>query len=117
MIREVLADMVTNPAIVSAVIASVVSILGYLGSRRKVEAEIEHEEAETDSITVASALTLIEPMQQRIMKLEARLDDLERRNRSSLLRIEHLEQGVKVLQRQVIDLGSEPAFKLPNDPH
>lgn len=97
---------VTNPAVISAVIAGVVSVITYTASRKKVNAE-------ADSVTVASALSLIGPMREQMVDLEERLHALEEVNVSQAARIRHLEKGVTLLQTQLVVLGETPVFVLP----
>ena len=103
--------MTTAVPILSAAAAILAALLTYLNTRRKVNAE-------ADSATVASALSLIQPMREELATLRARIDDLEARDKAKALRIDELESGVTVLQEQIRQLGHDPKWPIPaRHPH
>ena len=80
----------------------------------KAKAEAEDSAATAESKTVATALSLLPALRQRIDDLEARINDLEARDRAKTIRIDELEDGVKVLTAQVVELGHRPAWPPPS---
>lgn len=110
MILEALA----SPVAVAAFVSGVFALVTYLLSRRKVLAEANHVDAQAGAVTVSTAMDLMNSMKARLEQMESRLDELEEENRSQAKRIVHLEGGVRLLQGQLVELGADPAFRLPD---
>ncbi len=107
----------TTVALASSLIAGVSGFGGWLLNRRKVGSDERHQTADASSLTVAAALTLINPMKERLDTLEAegreyreRIEELEKRDRAKTRRINHLEEGVEALTDQVVELGDVPRW-------
>lgn len=110
--------------VVSGVITALVGVGGWLVQRRKAQAESGESYATAAATTVASALSLIEPMQRDIADLrrelvavnaradtlQERVNELEDRERENSAEIQHLSEGIDVLTKQVVELGKTPRW-------
>ena len=93
------------------------TLAGIWAARRKVEAETRHTDVDADSTTVATALSLIGPMRDRIQQLEEELikmRDMVDRMRDRIDELESHDRaktyGIGVLTRQITRLGATAAW-------
>jgi len=121
----------TELTLVSAAIGAITGFSGWRIQRRKVDSEEGHSTADAAAMTVASALSLIEPLQQQLSatrgELEAlqtqfhtamadmrsmvsRVDCLETAAEADRIEIDGLSEGVRVLTGQVKELGDTPRW-------
>jgi len=97
-------------SVITAFIAGSAAMVGVWFNRRQVASASNRADAEAADFTVKTALTLIEPLRERIEILEARVETLTRRVGSDEKRIKYLETGCDMLTDQVIDLGGTPVW-------
>ena len=111
--------------IITALIAAWVTAGGIYFSRRKNAAEAREAEADAAQTTVASALSLINPLRDRIVSLEGAISQLREEISSANARIDTLRQqvaderreitilqgGIAALEQQVTKLGAVPVFR------
>jgi len=95
-------------AIYSAAVASIVSGVGVAFQRRQTTAAVSEHEATAADITVETALSLIDPLRERVKTLEQKVDALSARCAADGIRITHREEGVATLTGQLLDLGHKP---------
>lgn len=102
------------PAILSAIIA-------WKDRRKRLAESLNEEGSAAEKVSLAWE-KLAEDLQQRIDKLEARLNksDEEQKNLNNRLnrqrkRINYLEDGVQILIKQLKALGVEPNFTLEDE--
>ena len=97
----------------TGIAALIVSLGTFLAQRRKFGAEAGRTDAETESITVATALSLLPDMRAEIETLRKRVDSLVARDEEKAKRIDDLEEGVRVLHEQIRQLGHTPIWPEP----
>jgi hypothetical protein len=94
----------------STVVPLIVALLALAGTLANLIVQRRKVNAETDSVTVATALSLLPDLRAEIERLKRRLDELEDSDHRKGVRIDDLEVGVRALTSQVIDLGHTPAW-------
>ena len=97
-------------SIITAFIAAFAAGLGVWFNRRQVAAVSHRADAEAADFTVKTALTLIEPLRERIEILESRVETLTRRIGQDEKEIKYLQVGCQMLTDQVIELGGTPVW-------
>jgi hypothetical protein len=99
------------PAIISG-IPAIISALAARKNKRKIKSESQVDEGNAaDKVTTAYE-RLVEDLQLRIDKMEARQNETDAKVERQGKRIRHLEHGVFLLISQVKSLGAEPVFDL-----
>lgn len=108
--------------VVVAALPGVAALIGVIVGYRKGVAERGKIEADHDEVVTRTALSLIEPLRQRVEDQRLRLDAQARRigqleSQVVQLRRENAElhEGVRVLCAQISDLGHKPRWR-PNGP-
>ena len=97
-------------AVVSAVVAAVVSIVGVIVNRRQTLASAAAQEATAADVTVSTALELLNPLRERVRVLEDKVEEMCREIRSEREAMAELRDGVEVLTNQLIEAGHQPAW-------
>jgi flagellar hook-associated protein FlgK len=82
--------------------------------RRHTAAMTHAQEADASQSIQEAATALVQPLTDRIAKLETRQTLLERQLQSALARVNHLTDGIRILVKQIRDHGDCPNW-MPGD--
>lgn len=106
-------------SIIIAIIGAIPGVIALLLRFVEHKPESHKKEADAASSLVGTSLEIVDEFKQRIMELEKKLDaankrikELEAERERSDKRIQQLEHGLKLLTKQVKEMGQKPVFEV-----
>lgn len=94
-------------ALIPSFLTMLTVVGGWLYTRKK-------DNAESESVTVGTALNLVETLREEMDSLRQRVSHLEAQQKADRQLIDHLSTGTEALRGQVEELGHHPVWPFPS---